>query len=64
MNSKPVREFGKGNADIKSVLHLLSKINYDKGIVIQGARGSNDVLTAQSQFNFSKNIIDGLNRAR
>jgi len=56
-------QFGKGNADIKSVLHLLSKINYDKGIVIQGARGLNDTLTAQSQFNFSKNIINGLNNA-
>ena len=54
-------EFGTGNANIKEVLSILSKLNYDKGIVIQGARGFDDFLTAKSQYIYSKNIINKLN---
>jgi hexulose-6-phosphate isomerase len=54
-------EFGQGNANIKEVLNLLSKFNYDKGIVIQGARGLDDFQTAKSQYEYSKNIINELN---
>ena len=54
-------DFGTGNANIKEVLSILSKLNYDKGIVIQGARGFDDFLTAKSQYIYSKNIINKLN---
>ena len=53
-------EFGTGNADIESVLHILSSVNYDKGVIIQGARGRNDIETAKSQFLYTKKIIDYL----
>jgi len=54
-------EFGTGNADIEGVLNLLFDLNYDKGIIIQGARGPDDILTASSQLIYSKNIIKKLN---
>ena len=53
-------EFGTGNADIESVLHILSSVNYDKGVIIQGARGRNDIETAKAQFLYTKKIIDYL----
>jgi len=54
-------EFGTGNADIEGVLNLLFDLNYDKGIIIQGARGPDDILTASNQLIYSKNIIKKLN---
>ena len=54
-------EFGKGNANIPDVLKNLSKINYDQGIIIQGARGKNDLETAKNQLEFTKKIIIDLN---
>jgi len=54
-------EFGSGNADIEGVLSFLSKISYKNGIIIQGARGDDDIYTAKSQLNFSKKIIENLN---
>ena len=57
-------EFGTGNANIPEVLNYLSKINYDKGIVIQGARGINDIEMAKSQLEFTRKIISDLNNAK
>jgi len=54
-------EFGTGDSKIEEVLKYLSRINYDKGIIIQGARGTNDIETAQNQFEFTKKIIRDLN---
>jgi hexulose-6-phosphate isomerase len=54
-------DFGTGNADIKGVLNYLATINYKEGIVIQGARGFDDIETAQSQLNYVKSIINELN---
>jgi len=54
-------EFGTGNADIEGVLNLLFDLNYEKGIIIQGARGQDDILTASNQLIYSKNIIKKLN---
>jgi hexulose-6-phosphate isomerase len=53
-------EFGTGDSNIKGVLKFLSNLNYDKGIVIQGARGVNDIKTAQNQLEFTKKIINDL----
>jgi len=54
-------DFGEGNANISKVLSLLSEQNYSKGLIIQGARGLNDIDTAKSQFDFTKNILNKLN---
>jgi hexulose-6-phosphate isomerase len=53
--------FGTGNADIEKVLSHLSEINYGNGIIIQGARGEDDFITAKSQLEYSKKIINKLN---
>ena len=57
-------DFGNGDADIKGVLTLLSKNNYDKGIIIQGARGANDLETAQNQLDYTKEVIKTLNNEK
>jgi len=54
-------EFGTGNADIEGVLRILSSINYKRGIIIQGARGEDDLYTAKSQLEYSKKIVQNLN---
>lgn len=54
-------EFGTGSANIEGVLKVLSNINYKNGIIIQGARGEDDIFTAKSQFNYTKKIIQSLN---
>lgn len=53
-------EFGTGSANIEGVLKVLSNINYKNGIIIQGARGEDDIFTAKSQFNYTKKIIQSL----
>jgi len=54
-------QFGLGDADIFSTLHALSDLNYQSGIVIQGARGQNDIETAQSQFEYVNKILKVIN---
>ena len=53
--------FGTGNANIEGVLSKLSEMNYANGIIIQGARGENDLFTPTSQLEYSKKIINTLN---
>lgn len=54
-------EFGTGNADIEKVLSKLSQINYQEGIIIQGARGENDYEVAKKQYEFTNKITNKLN---
>ena len=54
-------EFGTGNADIEKVLSKLSQINYQEGIIIQGARGENDFEVAKKQYEFTNKITNKLN---
>ena len=54
-------QFGLGDADIFSTLHVLSDLNYQGGLIIQGARGDNDIETAEAQFEYVNKVLKAIN---
>lgn len=50
-------KFGTGDADIPANLQALADFNYKEGLIIQGARGDNDIETAKSQLAYVKKIL-------
>ena len=49
---------GKGDVDFIKCFKSLKKINFEGNIVIQGARGNNNIKTAKNYLKFVKKLID------
>ncbi len=56
--------FGQGDANIFSTLNALSDLNYNNGLIIQGARGDDDVETAKSQLEYVNEILKVINNEK
>ena len=50
-------KIGEGDVDFKACFRSLKKINFTGNIVIQGARGKNDIETAKQYLRFVKKLI-------